>query len=73
MLLGIKKIDTKVHTAELVCTKTDGTKHNLNIFEFLLKFVEKIRNYEITLEEAMDDQAKLEKLISRLENYNAKN
>ena len=38
-----------------------------------LKFVEKNHDYEITLDEAMGDQVKLEKLITRLENYNAKN
>ena len=37
-----------------------------------LKFVEKIYNHEITLDEAKDDQDKLEKLINRLENYKAK-
>ena len=57
---------------ELVCTKTDGTKYNFNIFALPLKFIEKIHNYEITLDEAMDDQEKLEKLISRLENCNVK-
>ena len=36
------------------------------------KFVEKIYNYEITLDEGMDDQTKLEKLIIRLENYKAR-
>ena len=73
ILLDVKKIDTKLDTAELVCTKTDGTKYNFNIFALPLKFVEKNHNYEITLDEAIDDQAKLEKLIIRLENYNAKN
>ena len=38
-----------------------------------LKFIKKIHNYEISLDEAMDDQEKLETLISRLEKYNAKN
>ena len=57
---------------ELVCTKTDGTKYNFNIFALPLKFIEKIHNYEITLDEAMDNQEKLEKLIIRLENYGAK-
>ena len=37
-----------------------------------LKFVEKIYNYEITLDEGMDDQTKLEKLIIRLQNYKAR-
>ena len=57
---------------ELVCTKTDGTKYNFNIFALPLKFIEKIHNYEITLDEAMDNQEKLEKLVIRLENYGAK-
>ena len=58
--------------AELVCTKTDGTKYDFDIFALPLKFIEKIHNYEITLDEAMDNQEKLEKLIIRLENYGAK-
>ena len=53
ILLEVKKIDTKLDTAELVCTKTDGTKCNFNIFALPLKFVEKIYNYETTLDEAM--------------------
>ena len=57
---------------ELVCTKTDGTKYNFNIFALPLKFIEKIHNYEITLDEAMDNQENLEKLIISLENYGAK-
>ena len=68
-----RKIGETLDNAELVYTKTDGTKYNFNIFALPLKFIEKIYNYEITLGEAMDDQEKLEKLISRLENYNAKN
>ena len=72
ILLDVKKIDTKLDTAALVCTKADGTKYNFNIFALPLRFVEKIHNYEITLDEAMDYQAKLEKLITRLEKYNAK-
>ena len=46
---------------------------NFNIFALPLKFVEKFLNYEITLDKAIKDQNKLEKLIIRLENYNAKN
>ena len=68
LLSEFKKIDETIDNAELVCTKTDGT----NIFVLPLKFIEKIHNYEITLDEAMDDQEKLEKLISRLENCNVK-
>ena len=66
----IKKIDAELDTAELVCTKTGGkTKHDFNLFASPLKFARKIHNYEITLNEAMDDQEKLENLIIRLENY----
>ena len=72
ILLDIKKIDTKLDTAELVCTKTDETKYNFNTFALPLKFVEKIYSYQINLNEAKYDQDKLEKLIIRLENYSAK-
>ena len=73
ILLDIKKIDDELNIAELVCTKTDGTKYNFNILALPLKFLEKIHNHEITLDEAKGDQAKLEKLIITLKNYNAKN
>ena len=72
ILLEVKKIDAKLDTAELVCTKTDGTKYNFNTFAFPLKSIEKIYDYEITLDEAKDDQDKLEKLKIRLENYKAR-
>ena len=73
LLSEFRKIDETLDNAELVCTKTDGTKYDFNRFLFPLKFIEKIHNYKITLDEAIKDQEKLEKLISRLENYNAKN
>ena len=73
LLSEFRKIDEALDNAEFVCTKTDGTKYNFNIFALSLKFIEKIQNYEITLDEAMDDQEKLEKIISRLENCNTKN
>ena len=73
LLSEFKKIDETLDNAELVCTKTDGSKYNFNIFPPSSKFIEKTHNYGITLDEAMDDEEKLEKLISRLENYNAKN
>ena len=66
----IKKIDTELDTAELVSTKTDGkTKNDFNLFTSPLKFARKIHNYEITLDEVIDDQEKLENSIIRLENY----
>ena len=37
---------------------------------FPLKFIEKIYNYEITLDEAINDQTELRILINKLNNYN---
>ena len=73
LLYEFEKIDKTLDNAELICTKTDGTNYNFNIFALPLKLIENIHNYKITLDEAIKDQEKLEKLISRLENYNAKN
>ena len=41
ILLDVKKVNDELDTAELVCTKTDGTKYNFNTFALPLKFVEK--------------------------------
>ena len=72
ILLDIKKVDETLDNVELVCTKTDGTKYDFNIFVLPLKFVERIYNYRTNLDEAKENQDKLEKLIIRLENYSAK-
>ena len=69
LLSEFEKIVKTLDNAELICTKPDGTKYNFNFFALPLKFIEKINNYEIVLDEAIKDQEKLEKLISRLENY----
>ena len=50
-----KNIDRTLDKAELVCTKTDGNKYDFDHFALPLKFIEKIHNYEITLDEAIDD------------------
>ena len=55
LLSEFKKIDETLDNAELVCTKTDGTKYDFNRFLFPLKFIEKIYNYEITLDEAIEE------------------
>ena len=69
-MFKIKKIETELDTAELVCTKTDGkTKCNFNLFASPLKFARKIHNYEITQNEAIDDQEKLKNLIIRLKKH----
>ena len=74
LVFKIKKIDTELDTAELVCTKTDGkSKYEFNLFASPLKFDRKIHNYEITLNEAIDDQEKLENLIIRLKIYKPSN
>ena len=63
-----KKIDETLDNAELVCTKTDGTKYDFNRFLFPLKFIEKIHNYKVTLDEARNYQAELRILINKLNN-----
>ena len=66
-----RKIDRTLDKVELVCTKTDGTKYDFNRSALPLKFIEKIHNYKITLDEAIEDQIKLKTLISKLNNnYN---
>ena len=62
-----KRIDRTLDKVELVCTKTNGAKYGFSPFAFPLKFIEKIHNYEITLDEAIKDKIKLVILIS---NYN---
>ena len=56
---NFKRIDRTLDKAELVCTKTDGTKYDFNHFTVSLKFIEKNHNYEITLDEAIEDQIEL--------------
>ena len=66
-----RKIDETLDNAELVCTKTDGTKYDFNHFSLPLKFIEKIHNYEITLDEARNYWKELRILIKNLNNdYN---
>ena len=55
LLSEFKKIDETLDNAELVCTKTDGTKYDFNRFLSPLKFIKKIHSYEITLDEAIED------------------
>ena len=69
LLFEFKKIDEILDNAELVCTKTDGTKYDFNRFSLPLKFIEKIYKYEITLDEAIEKQAELKELINKLNNY----
>ena len=66
MLPELKKIDKRLDNVELVCAKTDGAKYDFNCFSLPLKFIAKIHNYEITLEEAMKDQTKSKILINKL-------
>ena len=56
---NFRRIDRTLDKVELVCTKTDGTKYDFNCFTVPLKFIEKIHNYEITLDEAIEDQIEL--------------
>ena len=61
-----KNIDRTLDKAELVCTKTDGNKYDFDHFALPLKFIEKIHNYEITLDESIEDQKELKILINKL-------
>ena len=69
LLPEFQKIDKKLDKAEIVCTKTDATKYNFNIFALPLKFIKKIYNYEITLNEVIEEQAELKELINKLNDY----
>ena len=69
LLSEFKKIDKRLDNAELICTKTNGTKYNFNCFWFPLKFIEKIYRRKITLDEAIEKQAKLKELIKKVNYY----
>ena len=69
MLLRFKKIEKTLDNAELVCTKTDGTKYDFNRFSLPLKFIEKIYKYEITLDNAIEKQTELKELINKLNDH----
>ena len=62
LLLELRKIDETPDNAELVCTKTDGTKYDFNCFSLPLKIIENIYNYKITPNEAIEKQAELKRL-----------
>ena len=65
-MFRIKKIDTELDTAKLAHTKTDGkTKSDFNLFTSLLKFGRKIHNYEITLDEVIEEKKKLKNSINQ--------
>ena len=69
ILSEFKKIDKTLEIADLLCTKTDNkTKYDFNRFSLPLKFIEKIHNYEITLDEAINDKTELSILINKLHN-----
>ena len=70
LMLEFKKIDKAFENVELVCTKTDGTKCDFNRFFLPLKFIAKIHKYEITLDQAIEDQTKLKVLINILNEHN---
>ena len=52
LLSEFRKIDETLNNTELVCTKTGGTKYDFDCCLFPLKFIEKIHNYQIPLDEA---------------------
>ena len=57
LLFEVKKIDKALENADLVCAKTDNkTKYDFNRFSLPLKFIEKIHNYEITLDDKINNK-----------------
>ena len=71
LLPEFRKIDETFDNVELVRMKIDRTKYDFNRFSFPIKFIEKIHNYEITLDEAIEKQAELAILINKRNNvYN---
>ena len=60
-----RKIDRTLDKAELVCTKTNGTKYDFNRYPLPLKCFEKVHYYEIQ-SRAIKDQVELEVLINNL-------
>ena len=68
------KLNEALEKVDLVCTKADGSKYDFNRFSLPLKFIEKIHNYEITLDEAINNQTELGILVNKLNsNYNPRN
>ena len=72
LLPKFRKLNWELENVELVCTKTDGIKYDFNRFSLPLKFIEKIYNYEITLNEAIEKQTKL-RVNKKLNNYGPRN
>ena len=73
LLSKFRKTDQTLDNAEIVCTKTDEIKYDFNRFLLPSKFIEKIHNYEITLDEAINYQTELQILINKLNNdYNSR-
>ena len=68
LLPEFDKIDKELNKVELVSTKTDRTKYDFNGFLLLLEFIKTIHNYEIALNEAINDQTELRILINNLNN-----
>ena len=73
LLPEFRRTNDTLENAELVCTKTDGTKYDLYHFFLPFKFIEKIYKYKITPDEAIEKQAKLKELIKKLNNYGPRN
>ena len=63
LLLAFRKINETLDNAELVCTKTDGTKYDFHRFSLPLKLIENIYNHKITPNEAIEKEAELKNLI----------
>ena len=69
LIVNIKQINDWLDTAQLICTKTNRkTKYDFSNFTFPSKFASKIYNKNLMLQEAKDEQIKVEILINKLNN-----
>ena len=67
------RLEGYLENVEFFYTKTNGAKYDFNRFFLPLKCIRKIYNNEITLNEAIEKQAKLKELINKLNNYGPRN
>ena len=68
LIESFKEIDDCLASAQLVCTKGDGTSYDFNKFMFPLEFTSKIYRADLILKKVDDDQHKLEIKINKLNN-----
>ena len=69
----IREEKNDIDPEKLVCTKSDETIFNFNIFKLSFTFASSTYDGKITLKEAKNDQYQMLKQLKVLEKYNSKN